>query len=100
MAGRQDPTPVPGPAAYARRNSDAHLSQAAIVLSLGAAAAGDAARVDRPTDIGLPADLTPLGRAEPIPLAEAVAPVGITAEEQRERRGPSVTASTRAALME
>ena len=67
---------------------------------MGAAAAGDAARVDRPTDIGLPADLTPLGRPEPIPLAEAVAPMGITAEEQRERRGPSVPASTRAALME
>jgi hypothetical protein len=100
MAGRQDPTPVPGSAAYARRDPDAHLSQAAIVLSLGAAAAGDAARVDRPTDIGLPADLSPLGRPEPIPLAEAVAPLGITAEEQRERRGPSVPASTRAALME
>ena len=100
MAGRQDPTPVPGAEAYTRRDSDARLSQAAIVLSLGAAAAGVPERVDRPTDIGLPADLSPLGRPEPVPLAEAVAPLGITVEEQRDRRGPAVAANTRAALMD
>ncbi len=100
MARRQDPTPVPGEEAYARRDRDAQLSQSAIVLSLGAAAAGYAERVDRPTDIGLPADLTPLGQPEPIPLAEAVAPLGITVDEQRGRRGPEVSASTRAALMD
>jgi hypothetical protein len=100
MAGQQDPTPVPGAEAYTRRDSDARLSQAAIVLSLGAAAAGVPERVDRPTDIGLPADLSPLGRPEPVPLAEAVAPLGITVEEQRDRRGPAVAANTRAALMD
>ncbi len=100
MAGQQDTTPVPGAEAYARQDRDAHLSQAAIVLSLGAAAAGAADRVDRPTAIGLPPDLAALGRPEPIPLAEAVAPLGITVEEQRERRGPSVPPSTRVALMD
>jgi hypothetical protein len=100
MAGQQDPTPVPGAAAYARQDRNARLTQAAIVLSIGAAAAGDAERVDRPTAIGLPADIAALGRPEPIPLAEAVAPLGITTEEQRERRGRSVTSDTRVALMD
>src|SRR5215470_5264014 len=99
MAG-SDPTPVAGAAAYARQDRDARLSQAAIVLSLGAAAAGVPERVDRPTAIGLPADLAPLGRREPVPLADAVAPIGITAEEQRARRGPSIPSETRAALMD
>ena len=81
------PLPSPAPEAYARRDRDARLSQAAIVLSVGAAAAGEPERVDRPTAIGLPADLAPLGQPEPIPLDEAVAPLGITADEQRNRRG-------------
>ena len=100
MAGPQEPTPVPGGEAYARRDSDAQLSQAAIVLSLGAAAAGVPERVDRPTAVGLPADLAPLGRREPVPLEEAVALIGITVEEQRGRRGPAVPSETRAALMD
>ena len=95
-----DPAPVAGAAAYARQDRDARLSQAAIVLSLGAAAAGLPERVDRPDAIGLPADLTPLGRPEPIPLDEAVAPLGISADEQRARSGPVIPAETRVALMD
>ena len=95
-----DPAPVAGAAAYARQDRDARLSQAAIVLSLGAAAAGLPERVDRPDAIGLPADLTPLGRPEPIPLDEAVAPLGISADEQRARSGPAIPAETRVALMD
>lgn len=95
-----DPTPVAGAEAYARRDRDARLSQAAIVLSVGAAAAGVPERVDRPDAVGLPADLAPLGQPEPVPLEDAVAPLGITADEQRARSAPVVTADTRAALME
>ena len=40
MTARHDPTPIPGPDAFVGRSRDAHLSQAAIVLSIGAAAAG------------------------------------------------------------
>ena len=95
-----DPTPVAGAEAYTRRDRDARLSQAAIVLSLGAAAAGQPERVDRPDAVGLPTDLAPLGQPEPVPLEEAVAPLGITADEQRSRSGPAVPSDTRAALMD
>ena len=95
-----DPTPVAGAEAYTRRDRDARLSQAAIVLSLGAAAAGQPERVDRPDAVGLPTDLAPLGQREPVPLEEAVAPLGITADEQRSRSGPAVPSDTRGALMD
>jgi hypothetical protein len=81
MAARQDPSPIPGPDAFAGRSRDARLSQAAIVLSLGAAARGRPDRVDNPTAIGLPADLAPLGRPEPIPVEEAIAPLPVDLEE-------------------
>ena len=87
-----DPTPVAGGEAYTRRDRNARLSQAAIVLSLGAAAAGQPERVDRPDAVGLPADLAPLGQREPVPLEEAVAPLGITADEQRSRSVPAAAA--------
>jgi len=95
-----DPTPVAGAEAYTRRDRNARLSQAAIVLSLGAAAAGQPERVERPDAVGLPADLAPLGQREPVPLEEAVAPLGITADEQRSRSGPAVPSDTRVALMD
>lgn len=99
MAPRHDPTPVPGADAFARRDRDALLSQAAIVLSVGAAARGAVASVDRPTDLGLPSDITPLGRPEPIPVAEAVAPLSIPVDEYRRMRRP-VPPRTRVALMD
>lgn len=77
MAARHDPTPVPGPDAFLGRSRDAYLSQAAIVLSVGAAAAGEPERVDSPAEVGLPSDLAPLGRPEPIPVEEAVAPLNV-----------------------
>ncbi len=94
MAERRDPTPIPGPDAFARRSRDARLSQAAIVLSLGAAARGRPDRVDKPTAIGLPADLAPLGQTEPVPVAEAVALLPVDLDEHlnnRELRIPQET---------
>jgi hypothetical protein len=73
MAQRRDASPVPGPDAFTARGRDARLSQAAIVLSIGAAAAGVPERVDRPAAIGLPGDLAACGRPDPIPVAEATA---------------------------
>jgi hypothetical protein len=54
MTARHDPTPIPGPPdAFLGRSRDARLSQAAIVLSIGASAAGEPERVDSPTEVGL-----------------------------------------------
>lgn len=94
MAQRRDPTPIPGPDAFAQHTRDARLSQAAIVLSLGAAARGRPDRVDNPTAIGLPEDLAPLGRTEPIPVEEAAAPLPVELAEHlgnRQLRIPSAT---------
>lgn len=81
MARRQDPTPVVAAEAFARQDRDARLSQAAVLLAIGAAAGGAAERVDLPTAIGLPADVAALGQPEPIALAQAVAPLGISVDE-------------------
>ena len=77
MARQRAPTPIPGPDAFAARSRDAHLSQAAIVLSLGAAAGGRPDRVDTPDALGLPADLAACGQVEPIPVAQAAAPLPV-----------------------
>lgn len=75
MARRRGATPVPGPDAFAARGRDARLTQAAIVLSVGASAGGVPERIDSPAEIGLPADVAALGRREPIPVEEASAPL-------------------------
>ena len=77
MAARREPTPIPGPDAFPERGRNAWLSQAAIVLSVGAAAGGEPERVDRPANIGLPPDLAAMGRPEDIPVEEAAAPLDV-----------------------
>ncbi|MGE0299140.1 MAG: hypothetical protein AB7R99_20925, partial [Pseudonocardia sp.] len=67
--------PIPGPEAFTARGRDARLSQAAIVLSVGAAAAGVPERVDEPEALGLPAAVDALGRAEPVTLDEMAVPL-------------------------
>lgn len=92
------PEPVPGPEAWTSTSRDARLSQAAMVLSVGAAAAGEPYRVDSPAELGLNADVAALGRSAPIPMAEAIAPLdevtasqGVTAPSSRapSSRAPS-----------
>lgn len=77
MAPQYVATPIPGPDAFATQSRDARLSQAAIVLSLGAAAGGAPERVDSPAEIGLSPDLAAMGRPELIPVAEAVGPLDV-----------------------
>ncbi len=94
MAQQRDAEPIPGPDAFAARGRDARLSQAAIVLSVGAAAAGAPERVDHPAELGLPTELGSCGRADPIAVADATAPLGLapdTSPEQRQRRVPATT---------
>lgn len=99
MAQRHVRTPVPGPRAFAERSRDARLSQAAIVLSVGAAARGEPNRVDSPAEIGLPADLALLGRPEPIPVAEAAEPLGIELSAHLTDRSLRVPPATTTELM-
>ena len=81
MAQRRDPTPVGGPDAFAGRGRDARLSQAAIVLAIGAAAGGVPERVDESEALGLPDDLAACGQPEPIPVAQAAAPLAVELDE-------------------
>jgi hypothetical protein len=90
MARRRFATPVPGPDAFAVRGRDARLTQAAIVLSLGASAGGVPDRVDNPAEIGLPADVAALGRRELIPVAEAAAPLAADLSDPTLRIPPTV----------
>lgn len=91
MARRHVATPIPGPAAFAARGRDARLSQAAIVLAVGAAAGGEPHRVDSPAEIGLPADLASMGRPELIPVDEAVAPLDTDLSDRRRRLPPATS---------
>jgi hypothetical protein len=99
MAQRHARRPVPGPRAFTERSRDAQLSQAAIVLSVGAAARGEPERVDAPAEVGLPSDLASLGRPDPIPVAEAAEPVGIALSAHLTDRSLRVPPSTTADLM-
>ncbi len=99
MAQRRNATPLAGPDAFAATGRDARLSQAAIVLSVGAAAGGVPDRVDHPTDIGLPADLSAMGRPEPIPVAEASASLDLDVSAHLARRGGSIGPDTCVELM-
>jgi pimeloyl-ACP methyl ester carboxylesterase len=104
MAQRQARRPVPGPRAFAEQGRNARLSQAAIVLSVGAAARGEPDRVDSPEEIGLPADVARLGRTELIPVAEAAEPLGIDLSthltDRSVRVGPSTTADLMTRLLD
>jgi pimeloyl-ACP methyl ester carboxylesterase len=99
MTEPQDPGPVPVQDAFGRRDRDARMSQAAAVLAIGAAARGLPDRVDHPEAIGLPADITPLGRAEPVPVAEAVAPLPVDVDEHLRNRRLRIPAATSADLV-
>jgi len=99
MAERQFASPVPGPNAFAARSRDAWLSQAAIVLSVGAAAGGEPERVDSPEAIGLHPDVAALGRREVIPLEEAAGPLDVDLSGYLTDRGLRIPPATSVELM-
>ena len=99
MAQRYDATPVPGPEAFAVQGRDARLSQAAIVLSVGAAAGGEPHLVDSPAEIGLSPDLAPMGRPEPIPVEEAAAPLEVGLSDHLTDRSLRIPPATSVELM-
>lgn len=92
MTEYREASPIPGPEAFRERSRDARLSQAAIVLSAGAAVGGRWERIEEPETIGLGTGLGQIGRTEPIPLEEAVAPLDVDLASYRaapERRIPA-----------
>ena len=91
MASRRDPVPVPAAEAFARQDRDARLSQAAVVLSVGAAVAGEPERVDSPAAIGLPSDLSSYRSTAQITVGEAVAPLDVSLDDHLARRGLPAT---------
>ena len=99
MAAKPIASPIPGPDAFTGRSRDAWLSQAAIVLSIGVAAGGEADRVDDPAAVGLPADLADLGRRDPIPVEEAAEPLGADIATHLSDRSLRLPPSTGAELM-
>jgi hypothetical protein len=99
MPAQPAATPVPGPAAFRGRGRNARLSQAAILLSLGAAGAGAADRVEYGDAIGLPDDLASCGQPEPIAVAQAIAPLAIDLDDHLARRRVPVPSATSVELM-
>jgi hypothetical protein len=87
-------TPIPGPEAFERRGRDARLSQAAIVLTAGAAVAGEMYRVEEPEALGLPRNMERIARRQKLPVRDAAAPLGIDLSSHLEDPGLRVPPST------
>jgi hypothetical protein len=79
MTEYHEATPIPGPEAFEEHGRDAELSQAAIVLTAGAAVRGEMYRVGDPSEVGLPQEMRAIEREDRVPLDEAVAPLPIDA---------------------
>ena len=77
MSDYREVTPVPGPAAFRARGRDARMSQAAIVLSAGAAVGGRWEQLDAPEAIGLPPELGRIERSGGVSLEDALAPLEV-----------------------
>jgi hypothetical protein len=73
MPEYREATPIAGPEAFRSTGRDAELSQAAIVLSAGAAVGGQADRNDQPEALDLPTDLRRIGRPDKFRVAQASA---------------------------
>lgn len=96
MTQYREAIPIPGPEAFRSTGRDAEMSQAAIVLSVGAAVGERAERIEAPQALDLPEDLGRIGRAEALSVAEAAAGIDIdlrTHLDDRELRlPPSISA--------
>jgi hypothetical protein len=96
MPDFREVTPIGGPEAFRSTGVDAELSQAAIVLSAGAAVGGRADRIHRLDALDLPAAVRTIRRDRTMPPAEAVAPLNLdlrTHLEDRTLRLPGATSA-------
>jgi hypothetical protein len=72
--------PVPGPDAFDRRSADARLSQAALILSVGAAVAGETDRIEPSAEFPLPS-VSRLKQKKKVSVAEAAEPLRVDTGE-------------------
>ncbi len=72
MTPYREVTPLAGPEAFEEDSRGARMSQAAIVLAVGAAVGGGLQRVPEPDALGLPADLDRIERAQPLTVQDAI----------------------------
>lgn len=100
MSEYRDAAPIPGPEAFRGRSRDARLSQAAIVLSAGAAVGGQWGRLDLPEAVGLPVDLGQIEQSGGVSLEEAVAPLGVDVESHVSAPPSRVVAADAAEMTE
>lgn len=84
MATWMSVEPVPAPEAFEEQSESGQLSQAALVLSVGAAAAGHADVVPRYERLQLP-DLEGLRVTEPMVVGEALRPLDLSIADHIER---------------
>ncbi|HKX75123.1 MAG TPA: hypothetical protein VJR05_07020 [Acidimicrobiia bacterium] len=81
MAARKtEVEPVPGPEAFDRHSADARLSQAALILSVGAAVAGEPERIETHEEFPLP-PVSRLHRKGRVDVAEAAGPLRVDTSE-------------------
>ncbi len=98
MTKYREATPIPGPEAFRSTGRDAEMSQAAIVLSAGAAVGGRAERIEAPQALDLPEDLGRIGREETFGVAEAAAGIDVDLPTHLEDRALRLPPSTSADL--
>jgi hypothetical protein len=98
MTEYHEVTPIPGPEAFQHRSRDARLSQAAIVLTAGAAVGGEMYRVDAPEALDLPDDLGRIGRRRKLKVEQAAAPLGIDLPTHLEHPGVTIPPATSAEI--
>jgi hypothetical protein len=98
MPEYREVTPIAGPEAFRSAGRDAELSQAAIVLSAGAAVAGRADAIDQPDALGLPAGLEQARRADRFLVREAAAGLDLDLRTHLEDRALRLPLSTSADL--
>lgn len=98
MPEYREVTPIAGPEAFRSAGRDAELSQAAIVLSAGAAVSGHGDRIEQPESIALPAEIRRIGPVDKIQLREAIAPLDLDLPTHLGDRALQLPASTSAEL--
>jgi hypothetical protein len=86
MARYREATPIAGPEAFESAGRDAELSQAAIVLTAGAAVGGRADRIDDLEALALPQGVRRIGRDRVFGVAEAAAPLDVDLRSHVEDR--------------
>lgn len=98
MAEYREATPIAGPEAFESIGRNAELSQAAIVLSAGAAVGGRHDRSDQPGALALPLGLRQISREHHFSMGEATAGLDLDMRTHLDDRALRLPASASTAL--